>query len=118
MMEAIAMTLDRIWERWLLAVLEMVHSRYGAEVVVVLVGMPAPSTAVLTGVGLRGQFVDHRAAALNSASRQMMSRQPNWFFVELEDAEHVCGQPSLATYTTWAGQIGRVISASKTSPTG
>jgi hypothetical protein len=28
MMEGIAMTPNRVWERWLLAVLEMVHSRY------------------------------------------------------------------------------------------
>lgn len=105
LMEAIDLLPDIVWRRWLLAVIEMVQARFGAETTVVVAGMPAPTSAILAGVGWRGGFIDRRASRLNRTSVDVVSSDERWHFVQLPASEHVNGQPTADSYAGWADRV-------------
>jgi hypothetical protein len=109
MMEAVDMTSNASWERWLLAVLEMVQARFGSNVPIVVSGMPAPTGAILAGAGRRGRFIDRRAIDLNRTSRLVTATQEHWHFAQLQPSAHVKGQPTSASYAEWAVDIAVVL---------
>jgi hypothetical protein len=114
MMEAVDMASNRTWERWVLAIMEMVQDRCGPRVPVVLSGMPAPSRALLADVGRRGWFIDRRASQLNGTSRRIVGAHEHWHFAQLRSSAHSAGQPTADTYAAWADDIGSVLAPALT----
>lgn len=108
MVEAIRLTSRRTWALTLATVVETVHDGQSRDGVILLAGMPAPTST--DGVhGWRGRRTDRRAAALNRTSRAFLTALDHAHFAQLQPGRHLHGQPTSACYTSWASQICEVL---------